>query len=204
MSTGKKTKHAKVKKVADKIKKNDPHLEINDSEVSDPFSFGLNAAKQTIKAGEKFKKAVEKSIPKPATAAFKKLPTFNKLAGGDVANGVKKTMDNYMNSASSSIFNGVEATNAGTVFAERIIHSITSTVSNALEKNTALSQDMLKCKDAKDCMSFQQKLFEVNFTNMMNFYLDVSFAMQALVSKNMQVASQYGDKNIKCMVGEVM
>ena len=63
---------------------------------------------------------------------------------------------------------------------------------------------MLKCKDEKDCMSFQQKLFEFNFTNMMNFYLDMSFAMQALVSKNMQAASHYGEQNIKCMVGEVM
>lgn len=202
MSTNKKSKPAKVKKAAEKIKKNDPHLEIHDSEIADPFSFGLNAAKQAVKAGEKFKKFVQKSLPNQS--AFKKPSSFNKLVNSDVASGVKKTMDSYMHSASSNIFNGVEATNAGTEFAERIINSVTSTVSNALEKNTALSQDMLKYKDAKDCMSFQQKFFEVNFTNMMNFYLDVSFAMQALVSKNMQVASHYNDKNIKCMAGEVM
>jgi hypothetical protein len=196
MSTNKKAKHAKVKKTVEKIKKNDPHLEINDRDMPDPFSFGLNAVKQTIKAGDKFKKAVQKELPKK--------DAFKSLMNQDVAKGVKKTMDKYMNSSSNGIFNNSEAANAGTVFAERIINSVTSTISNALEKNSALSEDMLKCKDAKDCMSFQQKMFEVNFTNMMNFYMDVSFAVQALVSKNMQVASQYGEKNIKCMVGEVM
>lgn len=195
MSTHKKTKHAKAKKTTAEIKKNDPHLEINDKEMPDPFSFGLNAVKQTVKAGKEFKKTVEKELPKDAG--------FKNFMNQDIASSVKKTMQN-MNSASKGIFNNAESTNAGNVFAERVINSITSTVSNAIEKNTALSQDMLKCKDAKDCMSFQQKLFEVNFTNMMNFYLDMSFAVQALVSKNMQAASHYGEKNIKCMVGEVM
>ena len=59
-------------------------------------------------------------------------------------------------------------------------------------------------KDAKDCFSFQQKMFEVNFSNMMNLYLDASFAVQAYVSKNIEISSQYNDKNLKCFTGEII
>ena len=154
MSANKKTKHTKVQKTAAKLKKNDPHIEMNDKEMSDPFSFGLNAVKQTVKAGNEFKKTVEKELSKGAG--------FKNFMNQNVASGVKENMDKYLNSTSNSIFNNTEATNAGNVFAERVINSFTSTLSSAIEKNTALSQEMLKCKDAKDCMSFQQKLFEVN------------------------------------------
>ena len=118
MSTNKKTKHVKVQKAANKIKKNDPHVEMNDKEMPDPFSFGLNAVKQTVKAGNQFKKAVEKELPKATTG-------FKNFMNQDIANGVKKTMDKYMNSSSNGIFNNSEATIAGNVFAERVINSIT-------------------------------------------------------------------------------
>jgi hypothetical protein len=183
----------KIKKTVAKMKKNDPHLEINDQDMPDPFAF---AAKKVVNAIDEVKKTINKKMPQSKIV--------DKLLNKDMAKTVKKSLNNYMDSTSNGISNTSEVTKASTVFFERVINSLTTTVSAALEENTNLSQDLLKCKDVKDYMGFQQKMFEANFSNMVNFCLDISFAVQAYTSKNIQLSSQFNDKNIKSFTGEII
>ncbi len=122
---------------------------------------------------------------------------FDNLLNPNIVNDLKKVMDNCVNSTARSISNAATITNTNTELVEEILSKLSSSVSNSVQENIAISQDLLACKDAKDVVNFQQKIFETNFSNIMNLYLGISSVMQNFASKTVNLSSDILDKNIK-------
>lgn len=192
MSSKKTNSNKNKQNVISKVQKNDPHIESIEKKTTKPV---IAISKKALKVGNKLKKSIEKTIP--FANSMKNL--FNSNLGE-----LNKTIENNSNPMPNSFFPTVEIANSGTALAERIFTSLSSTLSSTLEQNTTISHDLLKCKDAKDLFLFQQKFIETNFSNIMNFCLDVGFACQNYISKNMQISSQLMDNRVKCFSGEMI
>ncbi|MGI4775811.1 MAG: hypothetical protein ACRYE9_02625 [Janthinobacterium lividum] len=199
MSQNKKLKAKKISKVIDHLKNNDPLVETSDQDIPDPFSFAAktvaNASNKVFKASEDIQKSVLNS---------KNVEKLKSSVNKDTAKDNKKTSAHAHNGNTNESFNSSEATNASSLLVERIITSVSSTMNKTLEQNTSLTQDLIKCRDAKDMLGFQQKMLETNFNNLISFYLDVNFAVQAFISKNMQISSDNTEKHVKCFTGEII
>jgi hypothetical protein len=110
---------------------------------------------------------------------------------------VKLGVNQCVNAASCTISNAVDASNSANSIVEEVLGKLSKTVSEAVGQNMKIGQDLLKCKDAKDLIGFQKKVFESNFNNTLNFYLDVSYAMQTFASRHVGISADCIDKNIR-------
>lgn len=126
------------------------------------------------------------------------LPVFDNFLKSGIVDDMNKTINSCVSSTSCSISNAVNAGNARSNLTEKILSKLSASVSDALEQNISISQDLLKCKDAKDTIEFQRKMFKANFSNVINFYLDFTEAMGNFAQQNIEISSDYVDSNAKC------
>lgn len=188
------------KKKAPKTKPDNKKSEIDSHEVrhddhhGEPFSLAASSKNTDVANKDAFE-------AKPAGAAnnkFIKFEVFDNFLKSDMVDDVKTGMNNCVNATSCSISNAVDASNATSGMIEEVLSKLSKTVSEATQQNMKLGNEFLKCKDARDMISFQKKMFESNFNNLVNFYLDVTYAMQNFGLKHVDISANYLDKNIKC------
>jgi hypothetical protein len=118
---------------------------------------------------------------------------FDNLLDQNIIGDLKKVMNNCVNSTSCSIAATLTNTNAQLV--EEILSKLSLSASNSVQENMAISQDLVACRDAKDVLNFQKKIFETNFSNIINLYIGINSVMQNFASKNLDLLVK-GSKNI--------
>ncbi|RYE06257.1 MAG: hypothetical protein EOP33_03460 [Rickettsiaceae bacterium] len=195
MARNKKLKERKINKITETLKANDPLVENNDSSLTDPFSF---AAKNAI---ENSREMIKDAQNLGASILNEKKPGRSKntaKAKTSDKNSFSHSEEDHKSSDKS------ESSNPSHSLINKMFTSINSTMNKTLEQNSSLMQDAIKCKDAKDMLSLQQKMMETNFNNMMTLCLDMNFAIQAFVSKTMQASSDKTNKHMKCFTGEII
>ena len=165
----------------------------------DPFHIAhkVSESANILKKGlESTDKLIKQQTPKLKTLASKS-PSIIKLMKPAATAEIKKEFDKYVNSTSDSISNAVSASNATTSLNEEILNKITNSVGKTIEENLSLSQDLFKCRNARDVFDFNQKLFEANFNSTMNLCIDIGHLLQKFTSKNINLSSSYFEKNLK-------
>lgn len=154
----------------------------------EPFSMARNVPKIEMEDT-----APRQNNKKPAQFA-----AFDNFLRSGMIGDVKKTINSCVNSSSCTISNSADATNAATNLMENVLNKFSNSMSESVQQNMVLNQDLLKCKDLQDVLNFQRKMFEKNFSNMVNLCLDVGYSMQSFASKNLEISAECIDRNIKC------
>lgn len=190
-----KVKVQRIDETLNTLRNNDPLIETNDHNISvaDPFSFEKKPLlKNSVEVAQSVTKGIEQVVDQ------------NRSINNTIMDNIKKTAKHCASSASDNISDSMEVMNANTVLTERVFNNMNSAISKSIEINSNLSKDLLKCKDVTDVIQFQQKALEQNFSNIMNFCLDMGFAIQSCASKNVQVMMKSSDHYAKCFTGEMI
>lgn len=178
MSKNNKSKIVKSKKTPASPKKTLIAKMLNNNEFNEPFAFAKKIANNKI---------------------FKSNITNNAMKSAAVED-IKTITNNYTSLTSCTITCGLDAANSTTTLTEEVLSKTSALISNSLGKNVAIGQDLLKCKDVKDAINLQQKLFETNFASIIDFFSDISYITQSFAAKNIESTLIYLDENIDCSV----
>lgn len=131
-----------------------------------------------------------------------KFPVFDNFLKSDMIDDVKNGMNSCVNVTDCTISNVVDTAGVASNMVEAVLGKVSKSLSDSTQQNMRLGQELLRCRDARDMISFNQKMFETNFHNMVNLYLDVSSAVQCFITKHVGLSSGYLDKNIKCFTSK--
>lgn len=151
----------------------------NCSNHDEPFSFA-----------QKRNSDKDSSCNNPFNSEF-----FDNLLNQNIIGDLKKIMDKLVNSTSSSISNAATLANTNAQLVEEILSKLSLSASNSVQENMSISQDLVVCRDAKDVLNFQKKIFETNFSNIINLYIGINSVMQNFASKNLDLLTK-GSKDI--------
>jgi len=92
-----------------------------------------------------------------------------------------------LDSTNCHIYENLEA-KTGANLTQEILNKLSSSISNNIKQNIALSKDLLNCRNANDLIEFQQKLFHTNFPPMINLYMEISQDINKFNSQNFKTS----------------
>ncbi len=112
----------------------------------------------------------------------------------------KNSINNFVNLTNNSIYGMMHTSNDFVKHSQNMLSKVSSAMSDVIEQNMEQSSDFLKCQTATDMIELQQKLFERNFSNIIDISCDMSHCYNSMSNKCYENLSSYTEKSAKCFV----
>lgn len=152
----------------------------NKEEFAEPFSF----AKSIIDV-------MQDNALNPAKVAGVSNPS-------SMLKDIKRGIDTSLHSCNCNISHSLETVSSVTQLVEEVLTKASSTMNEAIQHNISINKDLLQCKDIKDFVNIQRKIFDSCLSNTTNLYLDLGRILQSFASNHTAIFSGHVDKSISC------